>query len=63
MGAELSYDVFALRVGLNSGYYSFGFGMNFKLIHFDFVFFTDEVGIASDVYEDKCMKSQVKIGW
>ena len=62
-GAEISYDVFAVRTGLNSGYYSYGFGMNFKLIHIDFALYSDEAGIASDVYEDKRMEGQVQFGW
>ena len=63
LGAELSYDVFALRTGVNSGYFSYGFGMNFKLIHLDFAVFSDEVGVPSDIYEDRRMKGQVRFGW
>ncbi|MFC1538483.1 hypothetical protein ACFL6H_03590 [Candidatus Latescibacterota bacterium] len=62
-GTELNYDVFALRTGINSGYYTLGFGMNFKLIHFDFALFSDETSVASDVYKDKRMEGQIKLGW
>ena len=63
VGTELSYDVFSVRAGFNSGYFSYGFGMNFKLVHLDVAFYSVETGIAPDIYKDKRMKGQVKLGW
>ncbi len=62
-GTEIIYDVFAFRAGLNSGYYSYGFGLNFKVFHIDFAFFSDEVGPTSDRYQDERMKCQMRLGW
>jgi len=63
LGAEFSYDVFALRTGLNAGYPTIGFGMNYKLVHFDFAYFTSELNNIQSNYKDKRMAAQVKLGW
>jgi hypothetical protein len=63
LGAEFSYDVFSFRTGLNAGYPTIGFGMNYKLVHFDFAYFTSELDNIQSNYRDKRMAAQVKLGW
>ncbi|MFH1784486.1 MAG: hypothetical protein ABH868_06285 [bacterium] len=44
VGAELSWQMFALRGGLNKGYPTFGAGISFLFLKLDYAYYTDELG-------------------
>jgi len=63
VGAQYQYYFLALRAGLNSGYPTVGVGLDFNVVDLDFAYFTNELGNAPGMEDDKRYIMQLKLGW
>ncbi len=63
MGAQYKYEIIALRVGFNSGYPSFGFGLNTRVIDIDYAYYTEELSKGPGGYDETRHIAQIKLGW
>lgn len=63
VGTQYSLQMLKLRAGLNSGYPTVGFGINFRIIDLDAAYFLDEMGNAPGMEEDTRYIVQLKLGW
>lgn len=63
LGGELDFSLINLRAGINSGYPTVGFGINFKILQIDAAYFIDELSNAPGVSDDPRMAVQLRVGW
>lgn len=63
LGAEFGFLNFALRAGINQGYYTAGVGINLAIIHLDYAYYGQELGQAPGWKPDLNHMLQLKIGW
>lgn len=63
MGAQYKVAIFALRAGFNSGYPSFGLGLNTRIIDIDYAFYTEELSKGPGGYDENRHVAQIKFGW
>ena len=62
-GAEYRYLFCAVRGGINSGYPTVGFGLNFKIVDLDFAYYLEELSKKPGRKGDERFMLQIKIGW
>jgi len=62
LGAEFKIPVISLRAGINQGYVTTGFGVNFFLLHLDYAYFGRELGTAPGFKPDFNHVLELKIG-
>ena len=62
-GIEYRHYFLAFRGGINSGYPTIGFGLNFKVIDLDFAYYSEEMAKRPGVKSDNRYMTQIKIGW
>lgn len=64
MGVELQTPFFvSLRAGVNQGYFTAGFTVDFRFMRFDFASYTEEVGAYAGQRADERYIGQLTIGW
>jgi len=44
MGMEIKFPYNAIRMGFNQGYFTFGLGLNYHIVHFDYLYYNEELG-------------------
>ena len=63
LGAQYKYTILALRAGFNSGYPTFGVGLNLRIIDVDYAYYTEELSKTPGGYEETRHILQFKLGW
>lgn len=64
LGLELKTPVFfAIRTGVNQGYWSAGACLDFRLVRLDFATYAEEVGPYAGQRMDQRYIDQMTIGW
>ncbi len=63
IGAQYKFAIFALRAGLNSGYPTFGFGLNTRIIDIDYAYYSEELSKSPGVFEENRHTVQFKLGF
>jgi hypothetical protein len=53
LGSEAKWKFLAVRAGLNQGYYTAGFGLDFKLLQINAATYGEELGLNAGVIEDR----------
>ena len=63
MGAQYKLAIFALRAGFNSGYPTFGFGLNTRIIDIDAAYYVEELSKGPGGNDEPRYIAQFKFGW
>jgi hypothetical protein len=63
MGTELDMHLAALRLGLNQGYPTFGFGLNFFIFHVDYAYLTEEAGFYPGQIPKSAHRFSLRLGF
>ncbi len=62
-GAEYSLQALKFRAGVNRGYPTLGFGLNFRVVDLDAAYYLEELGNAPGVDDDDRFVVQLRLGW
>ena len=63
LGAEFGFLNFALRAGVNQGYFTAGAGINLAIIHLDYAYYGQELGQAPGWQPNLNHMLQLKVGF